>query len=76
MAAFFGIQEVPGLVRNLTIVNDPAERGVGLIKKFIGSFHNETSLQNNLLAVPKHRQTVGKTSKKSELKIIGKIVHC
>ena len=32
-------------VKNLTIVNDPAERGVGLIKQFISTFQNEQSCQ-------------------------------
>ena len=35
-------------VKNLTIVNDPAERGVGLIKEFISTFQNEKSCQDNL----------------------------
>ena len=47
-------------VQNLTIVNDPAERGVGLIKEFISTFQNEESTQDNLLAVSKHRKVVGK----------------
>ena len=47
-------------VKGLTIVNDPAERGVGLIKQFIASFQNEKSCQDNLLAVSEHRKIVVK----------------
>ena len=42
----------------LTIVNDPAERGVGLIKQFISSFQNEESCYANLLAVSDYRKRV------------------
>ena len=58
-------------VHNLTIVNDPAERGVGLVKQFIASFQNEKSCQENLLAVSKHRKLVKKNSKKTSLAKIG-----
>jgi hypothetical protein len=58
-------------VKGLTIVNDPAERGVGLIKQFIGSFQNEAACQDNLLAVSEHRKIVGKNSKKSALSKVG-----
>ena len=47
-------------VRGLTIVNDPAERGVGLIKQFISSFQTEESCQDNLLAVSEHRKQSAK----------------
>ena len=68
---------MPGYVRfrdfvqKLTIVNDPAERGVGLIKQFVSSFQNEKSCQENLLAVAKHRKIVNKNSKKEDLAKIG-----
>ena len=58
-------------VKNLTIVNDPAERGVGLIKQFIATFQNEQSCQETLLAVSKHRKVVSKNSKKEDLSKIG-----
>ena len=58
-------------VRGLTIVNDPAERGVGLIKQFISSFQTEESCQDNLLAVSEHRKTVSKDSRKEDLAKIG-----
>ena len=58
-------------VKNLTIVNDPAERGVGLIKEFISTFQNEQSCQENLLAVSKERKIVSKNSKKEDLAKIG-----
>ena len=58
-------------VRGLTIVNDPAERGVGLVKQFISSFQNEKSCQENLLAVSMHRKVVSKGSKKEDLAKIG-----
>ena len=58
-------------VKKLTIVNDPAERGVGLIKEFISTFQNEKSCQENLLAVSKHRKMVSKNSKKEDLAKIG-----
>ena len=58
-------------VRGLTIVNDPAERGVGLMKQFIASYQNEESFQANLIAVSDHRKIVGKNSKKSDLSKVG-----
>ena len=58
-------------VKNLTIVNDPAERGVGLVKESIGTFQNEKSCQENLLAVSKHTSVVKKDSKKDCLAKIG-----
>ena len=58
-------------VRGLTIDNDPAERGVGLIKQFISSFQTEESCQDNLLAVSEHRKTVSKDSSKEDLAKIG-----
>ena len=58
-------------VKRLTIVNDPAERGVGLIKQFISTFQNEQSCQENLLAVSKHRKIVNKNSRKEDLANIG-----
>ena len=58
-------------VKGLTIVNDPAERGVGLMKQFIDSFQNEEYCQDNLLAVSEHRKIVGKNSKKSDLSKVG-----
>ena len=47
-------------VKKLTIVNDPADRGVSLLKEFISTFQNEKSCQENLLAVSKHRKMVSK----------------
>ena len=58
-------------MRGLTIVNDPAERGVGLVKQFISTFQNEESCQENLLAVSQHRKIVSKDSKKEDLTTIG-----
>lgn len=58
-------------VQKLTIVNDPAERGVGLMKEFISTFQNEESCQDNLLAVSQHRKVVSKNSKKEDLAKIG-----
>ena len=58
-------------VKNLTIVNDPAESGVGLIKQFISTFQNEQSCQENLLAVSKHGQIVSENIKKEDLAKIG-----
>ena len=52
-------------------MNDPAERGVGLIKQFIATFQNEQSCQETLLAVSKHRKVVSKNSKKEDLSKIG-----
>ena len=66
-----GYNRFSDFVKKLTIVNDPAERGVGLIKQFIGSFQNEVSCQENLLAVSKHRKTVTKNSKNMALSHIG-----
>ena len=54
-------------VKGLTIVNDPAERGVGLIKQFIATFQNEASCQDNILAGSEYRKIVGKNSRKSDL---------
>ena len=51
-----GYKRFGDFVRNLTIVNDPAERGVGLMKQLISSYQNENSCQDNLLAVSKHRK--------------------
>ena len=56
---------------NLTIVNDPAERGEGLVKEFISSFQSEPSCQANLLAVSKHRAVIQKNSRKESLAKIG-----
>ena len=53
-------------VKGLTIVNDPAERGVGLIKQFIATFQNEASCQDNILAGSEYRKIVGKNSRKSD----------
>ena len=58
-------------VQKLTIVNDPAERGVGLIQEFISTFQNEESCQDNLLAVSQHRKVVSKNSRKEDLGKIG-----
>ena len=58
-------------IHNLTIVNDPAERGVGLIKEYIATYQNEKSCQDNLLAVSKHRSVVKKDSGKKSLAKIG-----
>ena len=58
-------------VKKLTIVNDPAERGVGLIKQFISTFQNEKTCQENLLAVYNYRKIVNKNSKKEDLAKIG-----
>ena len=71
------MDDMPGYVkfrdfgRKVTIVNDPSERGVGLIKQFIATFQNEKSCQDTLLAVSKHRKVVSKNSKKVELAKIG-----
>ena len=53
-----GYRRFKKFVRSLTITNDPAERGVGLVKDYIATFQNENSCQNNLLAVSRHRQLV------------------
>ena len=66
-----GYRRFRDFVQKLTIVNDPAERGVGLIKQFISTFQNEGSCQDNLLAVAEHRKTVKKDSKKGDLAAIG-----
>ena len=66
-----GYRRFRDFVRNLTIVNDPAERGVGLVKQYIASFQNEASCQDNLLVVAKHRNTVKKNSKKCDLAKVG-----
>ena len=66
-----GYIKVRDFVTKLTIVNDPAERGVGLIKQFISTFQNEKSCQENLLAVSKHRKVVSKNSRKEDLAKIG-----
>ena len=58
-------------VKNLTIVNDPVERGVGLVKEFSATFQNEASCQDNLMAVSKHRKTLRKNSKQSVLAKVG-----
>ena len=60
-------QRFRNFVKNLTIVNDPAERGVGLIKQFIDSFQSEEACQDNLIAVAAHR----KISNKETLANIG-----
>ena len=66
-----GYNKFRDFVRGLTIVNDPAERGVGLVKQFISTFQNEESCQENLLAVSQHRKIVSKDSKKEDLTTIG-----
>ena len=48
----------------MKIVNDVAERGVGLVKQFIATYQNEGSCQENLIAVSEHRKLVKKDSKK------------
>ena len=68
---FEGFRRFRDFVKKLTITNDPAERGVGLVKEFISTFQNETSCQNNLLAVSKHRSLVQKNSNKDTLAKIG-----
>ena len=72
-----GYRRFRDFVKKLTIVNDPAQRGVGLVKQFINTFQNEASCQDNLLAVSKHRKTVQKNSNKSILAKVGlnKIIH-
>ena len=66
-----GYRRFRDFVKKLTIVNDPAERCVGLVKQFINTFQNEASCQDNLLAVSKHRKTVQKNSNKSILAKVG-----
>ena len=68
MSCFVRFQD---FVKNLDIVNDSAERGVGLVKMFIGSLHNEDSYQDNLLSVAEHRKIVKKNSTKEELASVG-----
>ena len=43
---FEGFRRFRDFVKKLTITNDPAEHGVGLVKEFIATFQNETSCQN------------------------------
>ena len=65
------LHQVQGLCEGANNCNDPAERGVGLIKQFIASFQNEKSCQDNLLAISEHRKIVVKDSKKSDLSKVG-----
>ena len=66
-----GYRRFRDFVKNLTIINDPAAPGVGLIKRFISTFQNEKSCQDNLLTVAEHRKMVKKDSNKSDLASIG-----
>ena len=66
-----GYQRFRDFVKRLTIVNDPAERGVGLIKQFIASFQSEVLCQENLLAVSAYKKIVTKNSKKEDLAKVG-----
>ena len=68
---FPGFIRFQNIMKKLTIVNDPAERGVGLVKDFIATFQSESLCQKNLLAVSGHRKIVKKNSKKSDLAKIG-----
>ena len=68
---FPGFVRFQNFMKKLTIVNDPAERGVGLVKDFIATFQSESLCQKNLLAVSGHRKIVKKNSKKSDLAKIG-----
>ena len=60
-----GYQKLREFVKNTTIVNDPAERGVALAASFRGSFQQEDVYQDNLVTVAESRKLVPRDSRQS-----------
>ena len=51
-----GFRKFKDFVKSLTVVNDPAERGVKLIQDFVNQTSDKTLRQDLLLAVSDHRE--------------------
>ena len=49
----------------LTVVNDPAERGVKLIQDFVNKYHDSEARQDLLLTVDCHRKSYPGSNKKT-----------
>ena len=52
-------------VKNLSVINDSAERGMALIKSFIDKVHNEEDKQDLIQLIQNFRQKVTDLSKDS-----------
>ena len=63
-----GFKKYKAFVENLTVVNDPAERGIKLIQDFVESSTDEKTRQDLLLAVSEDRKQFPGTISKKELK--------
>ena len=51
-----GYREFEEFVSGLTVVNDPAERGIKLVEDFVGRTRNESLRQDLFLAISQHRK--------------------
>ena len=54
-------------IKNISVVNDGAERNIKLIKDFLSATRDEDHLQNVLFVVKKSRKNLTKTMTKKEL---------
>ena len=67
-----GYRKFKDFVKFLTVVNDPAERGVKLIQDFVNQTSDENLRQDLILAVSDHRQKT--PSNKLNKDLLSKIV--
>ena len=62
---FSGFRKFKEFVKGLTVVNDPAERGVKLIQDFVNKYHDEEARQDLLLTVDSHRKSYPGSNKET-----------
>ena len=62
-----GFRKFKDFVSNLTVVNDPAERGVKLVQEYVESSTNESLRQDLMIVVAEDRKKFPGASNKSEL---------
>ena len=67
-ALMSGFKRFSSLVKNLTIVNDPAERGVKLIQEFVNASHDEDIRQWRMLSAGDQRKKHSKNMTKEDMK--------
>ena len=65
-----GFRKFSSLVQKLTIVNDPAERGVKLIQDFVNTSQDEDIRQWRMLSAADQRKKHSKNMSKKEMKLM------
>ena len=56
LGSFTSYRDFVKFVKNISVVNDTAERGVKLIQDFVGISSNEKLRQELMLAISEHRK--------------------